>query len=548
MRKEEYDIPDYCDVEPEEIHPGADLSGREISDANLTNANLENADLSGVNLKNTNLSEANLAGATLSGANLSNVDFIDANLSDADLSEADLRMADLTMANLQNCDLSESYIGQSDMSNLCLRGADLSGATLPNTDLTGSNLRAADLSHADLTRVEFREADLSKAKVHDVELKDASLVNADFTDADLSEDVRRYIELSQTSLDKNNRPVGVGFISFIEEQRPEREEFIFDTVGAIFILGSWTLARSGDASHSITSTTIVTAAITLYLGSMAYLHYVHTELPDVLRDVIPVAESPNQDTIDFVSQLSDEMSLIPLISSSGSITRKNLAAIAVAGFTGLSLGHWLIIMTTSLDHTLDWTKIDTGLWLYLTVTSFVLGVAAGAILIRATVIAYRLGIEFNVSLDLNQFYVNDRLGLEPYGKFLTRSSTMLVLLSIIPILTDRVFNLVLLDLLAIVLIGIAITQFGVGQLGFHYEIIRAKEARLLTLQADHRSEIFTVFSEEQPDIDSETIEKTESVVQIRNHIKNIPEWPANIKKLTRFVGVVVIPFFLKFLP
>ena len=63
----------------------ADLSG-----ADLSKADLSRADLSGANLRQANLSKADLSGANLSEANLSWADLSEANLSWADLSWADL--------------------------------------------------------------------------------------------------------------------------------------------------------------------------------------------------------------------------------------------------------------------------------------------------------------------------------------------------------------------------------------------------------------------------------------------------------------------------
>jgi hypothetical protein len=59
---------------------------------------LSGADLSGANLRGADLSGANLSGADLSGANLSGADLSGANLSRADLSGASLRGADLSRA------------------------------------------------------------------------------------------------------------------------------------------------------------------------------------------------------------------------------------------------------------------------------------------------------------------------------------------------------------------------------------------------------------------------------------------------------------------
>jgi hypothetical protein len=66
----------------------------------------ERADLSGANLSDANLSGADLRYANLSDANLSGADLRYANLSDANLSDANLRYANLSGANLSGANLS----------------------------------------------------------------------------------------------------------------------------------------------------------------------------------------------------------------------------------------------------------------------------------------------------------------------------------------------------------------------------------------------------------------------------------------------------------
>jgi len=94
---------------------------------------LEWADLSRANLSDTNLSDANLSRADLSDASLS-----DTNLSGANLNRAALIRADLSGANLIRADLS---------------GANLSGANLIRADLSGANLSDAILLKVDLSQV-----------------------------------------------------------------------------------------------------------------------------------------------------------------------------------------------------------------------------------------------------------------------------------------------------------------------------------------------------------------------------------------------------------
>jgi len=111
---------------------GLDVSGRDLSGANL-----ENMDLRGVvlghyspGLPRTNLQGARLVGVNLQGAKALRVDFRGATLYLANLREADLRWSDFTDTNLYAADL---------------RGANLYRAKLYSADLWKANLEGADL-------------------------------------------------------------------------------------------------------------------------------------------------------------------------------------------------------------------------------------------------------------------------------------------------------------------------------------------------------------------------------------------------------------------
>jgi len=91
-----------------------------------------------------------------------------ADLSGANLSEADLRWADLSWANLRGADLRWA-----NLSGANLRGADLSWANLSEANLRGANLREADLSWANLRGANLREADLSWANLRGAKNIDA---------------------------------------------------------------------------------------------------------------------------------------------------------------------------------------------------------------------------------------------------------------------------------------------------------------------------------------------------------------------------------------
>ena len=160
---------------------GANLSKADLSRADLREANLNWADLSGANLGKADLSEANFCRADLTGTNLSG-----ASLSRADFSEADLRRADLGEGNLSRADLRGADLREANLSGADLSEANFSGADLRGANLSGAALRGTHLSEANLSR-----ADLSGAYLEYVNLMNASMVETNFEEAVLM-DCRVY--------------------------------------------------------------------------------------------------------------------------------------------------------------------------------------------------------------------------------------------------------------------------------------------------------------------------------------------------------------------
>ncbi len=171
-----------------EIRPDltdANLSRADLFYADLTDVNLGGATLSGANLSHARLSRADLSNATLSHADLSHArlsgaDLTDVNLSSADLSGADLSRAYLTAANLSNATLSGVNLSGADLTDANLSGARLSRATLYNATLYNATLSSATLSRTDLSL-----ANLSRARLIDTDLSGARVGWTQFGDNDL---------------------------------------------------------------------------------------------------------------------------------------------------------------------------------------------------------------------------------------------------------------------------------------------------------------------------------------------------------------------------
>jgi uncharacterized protein YjbI with pentapeptide repeats len=131
------------------------LSNSNLSDANLKGAILIGADLSFVNFSNANLVGANLEGANLFKANLASVNFSGANLSfvsfiGASPSDGNFSGANLSFARLDSANLKSSKFSFTNLSNASLFEVDLSGADLSSSNLSNANLFEANLSGADL--------------------------------------------------------------------------------------------------------------------------------------------------------------------------------------------------------------------------------------------------------------------------------------------------------------------------------------------------------------------------------------------------------------
>ncbi|MDJ0620444.1 MAG: pentapeptide repeat-containing protein [Calothrix sp. MO_192.B10] len=153
-----------------------DLSGAQMQQADLTNANL-----SRVLMVRTNLSRA-----TLNQAHLFNARMVDANLSSSQLVGADLHGAVLENASLTGADLSDAKLNEADLYGARLGRAIAISAQLSHANLTNTDWQAADLSGANLLRANLRNANLSATRLKGAILKNANLENAKFRNADLS--------------------------------------------------------------------------------------------------------------------------------------------------------------------------------------------------------------------------------------------------------------------------------------------------------------------------------------------------------------------------
>jgi uncharacterized protein YjbI with pentapeptide repeats len=117
-----------------------ELSGANLSNANLIDANLSEADLSNANLSRAALIDANLIFANLIDANLAFANLVDANLGGANLSGADLSVANFSFGILHEANLSDTDLSDTNFNHASLSGADFTIAHLGRATFSGNDL------------------------------------------------------------------------------------------------------------------------------------------------------------------------------------------------------------------------------------------------------------------------------------------------------------------------------------------------------------------------------------------------------------------------
>ena len=151
--------------------PFADLRGKEISakpadwdtKPNPDYKSVAGAQLSGVDLREADLTSAFLANAVLNHANLQNANLLSADLTHAQLIDTHLEGADLLGANLKEIQARGAHLAGADLTL-----AKLTGATLISADLSRALLKGADLSNADLTYANLRNAQLDSGQLQGI--------------------------------------------------------------------------------------------------------------------------------------------------------------------------------------------------------------------------------------------------------------------------------------------------------------------------------------------------------------------------------------------
>ena len=127
----------------------------------------------------------------LSGANLSGLEIVNADITQATLAGANLAGSKIVNVQSRGASFERSNLVKADLVGEDLEGVDFSHADLTDADLSEANLRGANFIRAKLVRTKFRHANLAGAALDYCEIK-----HADFSDAEF----HGHVELSEQQL------------------------------------------------------------------------------------------------------------------------------------------------------------------------------------------------------------------------------------------------------------------------------------------------------------------------------------------------------------
>jgi uncharacterized protein YjbI with pentapeptide repeats len=189
----------------ERWEPVLSLTGRDLTGADLSFANVQHVDFSGAilnraqlistsakkavfymaQLQGTSFFGTQLEGAMLQGAQLQGALLQRAQLQGVSLEGAQLRGASLTRAQLQgvslkNAQLQSALLEGAQLQGTLLDGAQLQGAVLDGARLQGALLREAQLQGASLARAQVQGAWFGRAQLQGTSLDRAELEGATF--------------------------------------------------------------------------------------------------------------------------------------------------------------------------------------------------------------------------------------------------------------------------------------------------------------------------------------------------------------------------------
>ncbi|CAG8449767.1 10086_t:CDS:2 [Scutellospora calospora] len=168
------------------IQAGVTLKNLNLTDSNISGADLSNGVFDNLQLARSKLNNVNFQNARLQNTNLQNSSLQNANFKGADLSSANLQNAILHYADFQNAKLLNANLQSTSSQNANFEDANFSSANFQNAIFNNANFQNATFNSADFQNTILNNANFQNAKLINTNLQNSFSQNANFKGADLS--------------------------------------------------------------------------------------------------------------------------------------------------------------------------------------------------------------------------------------------------------------------------------------------------------------------------------------------------------------------------
>ena len=215
---------------------GCDFSGADLRGANLLSAAAERCNFSGADLRGAKLfcailRNCNFSGADLSGANLESADFHESNLDCAVLDEVNAKDAQFCSVSLDSTSFLDANLAESAFSrcdnirDATFKGACLADAIIRDCNFTGVDLSEANLRFSKIRSTLFEDSDLKSAQLGGAQIEESRMrrVRLDNVDFDLDQEAKLLSVLMRgksrcwlSNVEMYNSSLNGANISFVE--------------------------------------------------------------------------------------------------------------------------------------------------------------------------------------------------------------------------------------------------------------------------------------------------------------------------------------------
>jgi hypothetical protein len=197
-----------------------------------------------------------------------------------------------------------------------------------------------------------------------------------------------------------------------------------------------------------------------------------------------------------------------------------------------------VVLPTDLPAALPVRLLAVGYFLFVVgFATMTLFTATAFVAITGLYLAVRIT---DFTIQLNPMLEDEHYGLEPFGRFLFHT----LFIGLAMVATAGGVGLVtrnpVLWLFTVLGTPLVLVWFVGSQYGIHRAIVNTKRARLRRLHERYAEQMDRTFLNSTPEPDIDAISRSESFVRIKDHIRELPNWPTDTRTVYHVVTTALV--------